>query len=94
MTRWRDLPSQGRQRGRRPLRLMELMDRRPEMNIDKDQILQLLRSQGKDDQASQASSELPDKVDTDNAQHAGMLSKYGIDPGNITDKLGGLGKLL
>jgi len=27
-------------------------------------------------------------------QHAGMLSKYGIDPGNITDKLGGLGKLL
>ena len=61
------------------------------MNIDKDQILQLLRSQGKDDQAS---SELPDKVDTDNAQHAGMLSKYGIDPGNIGDKLGGLGKLL
>jgi hypothetical protein len=78
----------------RPLRLIEQMDRRPEMNIDKDQILQLLRSQGKDDQASQASSELPDKVDTDNAQHAGMLSKYGIDPGNIGDKLGGLGKLL
>jgi hypothetical protein len=88
------LPSQGRQRGRRPLRLIEQMDRRPQMNIDKDQILQLLRSQGKDDQASQAASELPDKVDTDNAQHAGMLSKYGIDPGNITDKLGGLGKLL
>jgi hypothetical protein len=64
------------------------------MNIDKDQILQLLHSQGKDDQASQASSELPDKVDTDNAQHAGILSKYGIDPSSITDKLGGLGKLL
>jgi hypothetical protein len=64
------------------------------MNIDKDQILQLLRSQGKDDQASQASSELPDKIDTGNAQHAGMLSRYGIDPGSIGDKLGGLGKLL
>ena len=64
------------------------------MNIYKDQILQLLRNQGNDDEASQASSELPDKVDTDNAQHAGMLSKYGIDPGSITDKLGGLGKLL
>ena len=64
------------------------------MNIDKDQILQLLRSQGQDDQASQAASELPDKVDTGNAQHAGMLSKYGIDPGNIAGKLGGLGKLL
>jgi hypothetical protein len=61
------------------------------MNIDKDQILQLLRSQGKNDQAS---SELPGKIDTGNAQHAGILSKYGIDPGTITGKLGGLGKLL
>ncbi len=64
------------------------------MNIDKDQILQLLRSQGKDDQASKAASELPGKVDTDNAQHAGILSKYGIDPGSLGDKLGGLGKSL
>ena len=64
------------------------------MNIDKDQILQLLRSQGQDDQASHAGSELPDTVDTGNAQHAGMLSKYGIDPGSIADKLGGLGKFL
>lgn len=64
------------------------------MNIDKDQILQLLRSQGQNDQASQASSELPDKVDTDNAQHAGMLSKYGIDPGNLGGLLGGLGQAL
>ena len=64
------------------------------MNIDKDQILQLLHSQGKGDQASQASSELPGQIDTDNAQHAGMLAKYGIDPGNIGDKLGGIGKIL
>jgi hypothetical protein len=64
------------------------------MNISKDQIVQLLESQGKNDQASQAASELPDKVDTDNAEHAGMLSKYGIDPSSIAGKLGGLGKLL
>jgi hypothetical protein len=64
------------------------------MTIDKDQILQMLRSQGQDDQAQQASSELPDKVDTDNAQHAGMLSKYGIDPSSLSGKLGGLGKAL
>ena len=64
------------------------------MNIDKGQILQLLRSQGQDDQASQADSELPDKVDTDDAQHAGMLSKYGIDPSSIAGRLGGLGKFL
>jgi hypothetical protein len=64
------------------------------MNIDKDQILQLLRSQGQHDQADKAGSELPDKIDTGNAEHAGMLSKYGIDPGSVGDKLGGLGKLL
>ena len=64
------------------------------MNIDKDQIVQLLQSQGKQDQASQASSELPDKVDTDNGQHAGMLSKYGIDPSSLGGQLGGLGKAL
>jgi hypothetical protein len=64
------------------------------MNISKDQILQLLSGQGKDDQASQASTELPDQVDTDNPQHAGMLSKYGIDPSTLGDKLGGLGKIL
>ena len=64
------------------------------MNIDKDQILQMLRSQGQDDQAKQASSELPDKVDTDNTDHAGMLSKFGIDPSSLSGKLGGLGKAL
>jgi hypothetical protein len=64
------------------------------MNIDKDQILQLLRSQGKNDQAGQASNELPGKVDTDNAQHAEMLSKYGIDPSSLSGQLGGLGKML
>jgi hypothetical protein len=63
------------------------------MNIDKDQILRLLRSQGKDDQASQASSELPDQVDTDNAQDAGLLSKYGVDPGGLRGRLGDLGKV-
>ena len=63
------------------------------MNVDKDQVLQLLRSEGKNDQASQASSELPGKIDTDNPQHAGMLSKYGIDPASLSGKLGGLGKL-
>ena len=64
------------------------------MNIDKDQILQLLRSQGQHDQAGKAAGELPDKIDTGNAEHAGMLSKYGIDPGSVGDKLGGLGKML
>ena len=63
------------------------------MNVDKDQVLQRLRSEGKNDQASQASSELPGKIDTSNPQHAAMLSKYGIDPASLSGKLGALGKL-
>jgi len=64
------------------------------MTIDKNQVLQLLHSQGKDDLASKASSELPDKIDTDNAQHAEILSKYGIDLSSLGGQLGGLGKAL
>jgi hypothetical protein len=64
------------------------------MDIDRDQILQLLRSQGKNDQADKAAGELPGKVDTGNPDHAGLLSKYGIDPASLGDKLGGLGKLI
>jgi hypothetical protein len=51
-------------------------------------------SQVQRDQASQAASELPDKVDTGNAQHAAMLSKYGIGPATVTDKPGSTGKAL
>lgn len=36
------------------------------MNISKDQIVQLLESQGNHDKAQQASQQLPDQVDTDN----------------------------
>lgn len=64
------------------------------MNIDKDQILQLLRSQGQHDQAAQAGSQLPDQVDTDNSDHQNLLSKFGIDPSNLPGMLGGLGKFL
>jgi hypothetical protein len=64
------------------------------MNIDKDQILQLLRSQGDHDKAQQADQELPDQVDTD--RDSGLLSKFGIDPMDLVKKLGGggLGGLL
>ena len=61
------------------------------MQIDKDQIIQLLRSQGSDDKAQQTESELPGQVDTD--QHAGLLSKLGIDPMDLVKNLGGGGGL-
>lgn len=63
------------------------------MQIDKNQILERLRSQGEQDKASQAESELPDQVDTE--QHAGLLSKLGINPADLLSKLpGGLGDKL
>ena len=64
------------------------------MEIPKEQILELLRSQGDHDKAQQADQELPDQVDTD--RDAGLLSKFGIDPMDLVKKLGGggLGGLL
>jgi hypothetical protein len=64
------------------------------MNISKDQIVQLLESQGDHGKAQQASQQLPDQVDTDNGQHTDLLSKLGIDIGSLGGQLGGLGKLL
>ena len=59
------------------------------MQIDKQQIIELLRSRGNQDQADQAQSELPDQVDTD--QHADKLSQLGIDPQELLGGPGGLG---
>jgi hypothetical protein len=61
------------------------------MNIDKQQILELLRSQGDDAKAQQADQELPGEVDTD--RDAGLLSKFGLDPMELVKKLGGGGGL-
>ncbi|MGI8668012.1 MAG: hypothetical protein ACR2N4_18605 [Jatrophihabitans sp.] len=63
------------------------------MNIDKDTIMQLLHSQGHP-QTDQAQQELPDQVDTDNDEHKNMLSKFGINAGELPGMLGGLGKFL
>ena len=62
------------------------------MQIPKEQILELLRSRGQNDKAQQAEGELPDQVDTE--QHAGLLEKLGIDPGDLAGSLGGIGNKL
>jgi hypothetical protein len=59
------------------------------MQLDKAQILDLLRSQGKHDEAGQADEQLPDRVDSD--EHSGILGKLGVNP---QDLLGGLGSKL
>lgn len=61
------------------------------MKIDKAQIIEFLKSQGEQDKAGQAESDLPEKVDTE--QDAGLLQKLGINPKDLLGKLGGLGGL-
>jgi hypothetical protein len=62
------------------------------VQIPKEQILELLRSRGQDDKASQAEGELPEQVDTE--KHAGLLQKLGIDPGDLAGSFGGIGNKL
>jgi hypothetical protein len=57
------------------------------MQFDKSTVLDLLRQQGKNDQADQADQELPDQVDTD--QHAGLLQRFGLDPNELLGRFTG-----
>jgi len=57
------------------------------MEIPKEKILELLREQGKSDQAQQADQELPDKVDPD--RDSGLLAKFGVNPQELLGGLGG-----
>jgi len=62
------------------------------VNISKDQIVQLLESQGNHDKAQQASQELPDQVDTGNGQHADLLSRSALTPAVSATSSAGSGK--
>ena len=64
------------------------------VKVSKDQIVQLLETQGDHGKAQQASQQLPGRVDTDNPQHAGQLSRLGVDKDSLGGQLGGLGKTL
>ena len=59
------------------------------MQIDKDTVLNLLREQGKTDEAQQAEQELPDEVDTE--RDRGLLERFGVDPQDLVGRLGGGG---
>ena len=54
------------------------------MEIPKDKILDMLKDQGKVDQANQ---ELPDQVDPE--RDSGTLEKLGLKPQDVLSKLGG-----
>ena len=57
------------------------------MEIPKDKVLDLLRQRGDHDKAEQANQELPDKVDPE--RDSGLLSKFGVEPGELLRKFGG-----
>lgn len=61
------------------------------MQIDKQQILNMLKSQLQSGggQADQAEQELPQQVDTDNPQHQQLLQKFGINLQDLIGRLGG-----
>ncbi len=57
------------------------------MQIDKETVLNLLREQGKEEEANEASRELPDEVDTD--QDTGLLERFGIHPEELLSRFTG-----
>jgi len=59
--------------------------RRGNVQIDKQQIIQMLREQGDHDKAQKAEQELPDKVDPE--EHKNLLQQFGINPQDLISKL-------
>ena len=51
------------------------------MQIPKEMVLNLLRERGQGDQVGQADQELPGQVDPQ--QHGDLLSKFGLDAGDL-----------
>jgi hypothetical protein len=56
----------------------------PTMQIDRQFVLDELQKQGKSEHAQKALNELPAKIDHE--QHAALLMKFGIDPGQLAEK--------
>ena len=57
------------------------------MQIDKQQIIDLLQQNGKQNEAQEAQNSLPDQVNP--MEHAGMLEKFGLNPADLLSKFGG-----
>jgi hypothetical protein len=55
------------------------------MQIDKQEIVNLLRERGEHDKASQAEQQLPDKVHHE--QHKDLLDQIGVEPQELLSKL-------
>ena len=54
------------------------------MQLDKQFVIEELKKQGQSQQVQKALDELPAKVDHE--QHAQLLEKLGLDPGQLAEK--------
>jgi hypothetical protein len=55
------------------------------MELDRQEVIDLLRKEGKNEHVQQAMDVLPAKIDHE--QHAELLQqKFGIDPGKLAEK--------
>jgi hypothetical protein len=55
------------------------------VQLDKSDVIDLLRKEGKNEHVQKALQELPDKIDHE--EHAAMIQqKFGIDPGKLAEK--------
>ena len=54
------------------------------MQLDKQFVLDELRKQGKNEHVQKALKELPEKIDHE--QHAQLLEKFGLDPGQLAER--------
>ena len=63
------------------------------MQLDKQFVIDELKKQGQSQQVQRALDELPAKVDHN--EHAALLEKFGLDPGQLAEKAAkeGLAKL-
>jgi hypothetical protein len=63
----------------------QLTEREVAMQLDKQEIVDLLRKEGKNEHVQKALQELPDKIDHE--KDAQMLQqRFGIDPGKLAEK--------
>ena len=54
------------------------------MQLDKQFVIDELKKQGQSQEAQKALDELPAKIDHE--QHAAVLEKFGLDPGQLAEK--------
>ena len=54
------------------------------MQIDKQQIIRMLRERGDHDKAQQAEQQLPDQVDHE--EHGNILQQFGVNPQELLSR--------